>query len=98
MKKACLLSLSLLAMSLGAHAVPAKRMVYTMKQSDGTTIQVYKHGESYCAYYTTLDGKVLYSNPDINYDLCYATVVVGKFFPTSIVAHDIAYRTKAEID
>ena len=69
MKKACLLSLSLLAMSLGAHAVPAKRMVYTMKQSDGTTIQVYKHGESYCAYYTTLDGKVLYSNPDINYDL-----------------------------
>lgn len=98
MKKACLLSLSLLAMSLGVHAVPAKRMVYTMKQSDGTTIQVYKHGESYCAYYTTLDGKVLYSNPDINYDLCYATVVDGKFVPTSIVAHDIAERTQVEIE
>ena len=41
---------------------------------------------------------MLYSNPDINYDLCYATVVDGKFVPTSIVAHDIAERTQAEIE
>lgn len=98
MKKSFLLALPLLAMSLGAHAVPAKRMVYTMKQSDGTTVQVYKHGERFCAYYTTLDGKVLYSNPDANYDLCYANVVDGKVVPSNIVAHEIADRTQAELD
>lgn len=98
MKKSFLLALSLLTLSLGASAVPAKRMVYTMKQSDGTTIQVYKHGERYCAYYTTLDGKVLYSNPDANYDLCYANVENGKVVPTRIVAHDIDQRTPAELD
>lgn len=98
MKKSFLLALSLLTLSLGASAIPAKRMVYTMKQSDGTTIQVYKHGERYCAYYTTLDGKVLYSNPDANYDLCYANVENGKVVPTSIVAHDIENRTQAELD
>lgn len=98
MNRTFLLSLSLLTLSLGAHAVPAERKVCTMKQSDGTTIQVYKHGERYCAYYTTLDGKVLYSNPDAHYDLCYANVVDGQLVPTNIVAHDIAYRTQAELD
>lgn len=97
MKRTFLLSLSLLAMSLGASAVPAKHMVYTMKQSDGTTIQVYKHGNRGLAYYTTLDGKVLRANPDMNDDLCYADVADGKIVTSNIVAHDIEQRTAAEI-
>ena len=98
MKRTFLLSLSLLAMSLGASAVPAKHMVYTMKQSDGTTIQVYKHGHRGLAYYTTIDGKVLRANPDLNDDLCYADVVDGKIVTSNIVAHDIEQRTAEELN
>lgn len=88
----------MLAMGVASYAVPAKRIVCKMKQSDGTTVQVYKHGSMYCAYYTSLDGKVLYPNAEMNGDLCYATISDGKVVPSSVVAHDESERTQAELE
>lgn len=84
------------AMAWSTWAIRPLRIAAPMKQSDGTTVQVYKHGDQYCAYYTTLDGKVLYSNA--TGDLCYANLVNGELVPSNVIAHDPESRNQAEIE
>lgn len=86
----------MLSMAWNAQAIRPLRKAETIKQSDGTTIQVYKHGDQFCAYFTTLDGKVLYSN--IAGDLCYARLDNGELVATEMIAHDPQMRSKEEID
>ena len=94
MRKYLLLSLALALCSLGVQAIRPLRVPLTMKQSDGTTLTVYRNGESYCAFFTTEDGKVVY--PNDKGDLCYAKVVNGQIAASSVLAHEAAVRSAAE--
>ena len=95
MRKSLLLALALAFSSLGAQAIRPQRIPITMKQSDGTTIKVYRNGESYCAFFTTEDGKVVY--PNAKGDLCYASLVNGQISASSVLAHEVADRSATEI-
>ncbi|MBP5235087.1 MAG: M6 family metalloprotease domain-containing protein [Bacteroidales bacterium] len=53
-----------------AYGAPARRLVFTLTQPDGTEIQVLVHGDDNCHYMTDLDGHVLKRNQDGFY--CYA--------------------------
>lgn len=95
MRKSLLLALALAFSSLGAQAIRPQRIPITMKQSDGTTIKVYRNGESYCAFFTTEDGKVVY--PNAKGDLCYASLVNWQIAASSVLAHEVADRSATEI-
>lgn len=94
MKKFLLLTLAIFSMAWNAQAIRPIRKAELIKQSDGTTVHAFKHGDQYCAYYTTLDGKVLYSN--IAGDLCYARLEKGELVATDMIAHDLQLRTTEE--
>lgn len=96
MKKILITALALLSMAWNAQAIRPLRKAETIKQSDGTTIQAFKHGDQFCAYFTTLDGKVLYSN--MAGDLCYARMDRGQLVATEMIAHDPQMRSQAEKD
>lgn len=81
--------------SVGASAIRPIPKAFTVKQSDGTTLSVYKKGNDHLAFYTTLDGKVLVRNS--NGDLCYAAGENGVLTPTTQLAHNTAERSAAEI-
>ena len=95
MRKSLFLGLALTFCTLGVQAIRPERIPITMKQSDGTTIKVYRNGESYCAFFTTEDGKVVY--PNSKGDLCYASLVNGQIAASSVVAHEAAERTASEL-
>lgn len=58
MKKTFLLIASL-CLVMGAMAVPARRGTLTVKQPDGTTIQIVKHGDEHFHYITDIQGQWL---------------------------------------
>ncbi len=64
----CLAAFLLLCFT--AYGAPARRLVFTLTQPDGTEIQVLVHGDDNCHYMTDLDGHVLKRNRDGFY--CYA--------------------------
>lgn len=85
----------MLSMAWTAEAIRPIRKAELIKQSDGTTVQAFKHGDQFCAYFTTIDGKVLYSN--IAGDLCYARLDNnGELVATDMIAHDPQLRTAGE--
>lgn len=67
MKKIILLSGALL-MASALLAVPAKRGIMTVKQPDGTTLNISKHGDERFHYTTTDDGYLLTKNIDGVYE------------------------------
>lgn len=96
MKKSILTLLLLLAVSIGSWAIRPMPKAFPHKQSDGTTIMAYLHGDGFEAYYTSLDGKVLMRTPG-GHDLCYALMQDGKLVASKLIAHEAEARTADEL-
>lgn len=69
------------------------RKLFTMSQADGTTVQLYIHGDHRFSYYTTPDGYVVVPGSDRMYH--YAEVADGKLAASAVVCHDTETRTEA---
>ena len=94
MKKLFSLLLVLFAFILTAQAVPPLHRPYTLQQSDGTTVTVYKNGHDGLAFYTTEDDHVVL--PNAKGDLCYAVMQAGRLVASDMIAHDAVQRTAEE--
>lgn len=94
--KKILLSLLLLTLTVTAGAVPPEHRLQTLTQPDGTTIQVYRHGEWRTDFFTTIDGRVLVRG--LNKGLYYAEAGADGLQASAILAHELNDRTSAELD
>lgn len=94
MKKHILTVAVALALGLTANAIHPIHKLFPVKQSDGTTVMLYKNGNGYLAFYTTEDDQVVVR--DGNGTLCYADVKDGKLVASTVVVHNMAERTDAE--
>lgn len=95
MMKKILLLLALLAVPPIAFAVPAKRVVKKVRQSDGTSLLVMLRGDEYVHYYATTDGvPVLRSQTG---DFTYAQFSGGHLEATGVVAHAAPQRAVSEL-
>lgn len=86
--------LVMMAMATYSHAIRPIHVAFPHKQSDGTTIMAYLHGDGFEAYFTSLDGKILVRNS--NNDLCYAQFSNNKLLPSSLIAHEADSRSAEE--
>lgn len=93
MKKIVMAAL-LLAMTLTASAIRPIHKLFPVKQSDGTTVMLYKNGDGHLAFYTTEDDKVVVRNDDGK--LCYGELVDGKLVASAMAVHNMAERTAEE--
>ena len=85
--------LAILAISL--FAVPANRIPFVVKQSDGTTLTLVLGGDEVMKFHTTLDGKYVIKSEEGDY--CYATFSQdGEFVSTGVVAHNSDNRSGEE--
>lgn len=94
MKKKLAVSFLSMAVALSVNAVPALHKLFPMKQTDGTTVMLYKNGNGGLAFYTTPDNHVVL--PNANGTLCYAQEKDGVISVTDILVHDIEARTPEE--
>lgn len=94
MKKTLVMAIAALTMSLSAQAVRAIHKLFPIKQSDGTTVMLYKNGDGHLAFYTTEDGQVVVPGSDGM--LYYAKLTDGNITATSVRVHNISERTEAE--
>ncbi len=94
MKKHLVTVMAALALSLSASAIRAIHKLFPVKQSDGTTVMLYKNGNGYLAFYTTEDNRVVIR--DDSGTLCYAQAVDGKLVASATAVHNIGERTDAE--
>ena len=94
MRKSFALTLVSLAMALSAQAIRPVHKAFPVKQSDGTTVMLFKNGDGHLAFYTTEDNQVVVR--DANGTLCYAKLQGTELVATSVVCHDIANRTAEE--
>ena len=95
MKKSFALTVVSLALALSAQAIRPIHKAFPVKQSDGTTVMLYKNGDGHLAFYTTEDHQVVVRNADGT--LCYAKLVGTDLVATDVVVHDITSRTADEI-
>lgn len=95
MKKSLALTVVSLAMAFSAQAIRPIHKLFPVKQSDGTTVMLYKNGDGHLAFYTTEDDQVVVRNSDGT--LCYAKLEGADLVATTIVVHDMASRTAEEI-
>lgn len=72
---------------------PLKRF-YPVKQSDGTTIEVCKHGNGHFVFYSTREGWTLM--PDANGDMQYAVKTQHGLSLTGVLAHGQSAHTVPE--
>jgi len=94
MKK--ILSLLVLAlMAVSASAIPAKRVVKTVTQADGTTLQVVLQGDETFHFMSTTDGLPIVMGQSGSYE--YANVYAGKLVPSNCVAHNAPARGADEV-
>lgn len=94
MKKIIFLNLALL-MASALFAVPAKRGTMTVKQPDGTTLNISKHGDEYFHYTTTDDGYLLTKNANGVYE--YAEFDGQNIRSLGVAAKPIDKRSKADL-
>lgn len=94
MNKKLAVTLVAMAIATSAGAVRAIHKLFPMKQTDGTTVMLYKVGDGHLAFYTTPDNQVVVSNADGT--LCYAELKDGVLVSTDIPVHDMEYRTAGE--
>ena len=85
MKKALLTLVALLCCAIAAVAVPAKPGWNTVKQSDGTTLQVQAVGNAFNHALLTTDGLMVARGNDG--DFYYYSSVTGL---TAVRAHDVS--------
>ena len=96
MKKIFTTTLMVLAVGLSANAIRPVHKLFPVKQSDGTTVMLYKNGNGYLAFYTTEDNKVVI--PNDNGTLCYAELQNGKLVASAFATHNMGERTEAETE
>jgi len=84
----------LAVLAVTAHAIPPKRILYPVRQSDGTVVKLYKHGHNSLSYYSTTDGKIVKRNAQG--DLCYATFEGNRLVATNVKVHNPAERDAEE--
>ena len=77
-----------------ADATRPLRKSFPVRQSDGTTLMVYRQGNGHFGFYTTTDGIALLRNA--NGDLCYAEKTDNGLKATSMAAHEADKRGKEE--
>lgn len=90
--KRLLFTLSIIAASLSALAVPAKPGLIPMTQPDGSVIEVRLYGDEYHHFYTTADGYYLVC--DDSGAFCYADVdAAGRTVSSGIPATAVSARS-----
>ncbi len=82
--------------TVATYAVRPLRIAMTARQSDGSTIVVYKEGETRLGitFHVTVDDIAVVKNA--KGDFCYASLVDGKLEPSEVVAHDAVARSDEE--
>ena len=93
MKRNCLI-ICLWALCATLRAVPAKRVVCSLTQPDGTLLSAMPWGDDRCHGLATLDGLPLLPTTDGGW--AYALVENGCLSPTLLLAHDVAQRNEEE--
>ena len=91
MKKNLFALVVLMCCAIAAVAVPAKPGWQTVKQSDGTVLQVQAMGDAFNHALLTTDGLMVAQGKDG--DLYYYSSVTGL---TTVRAHDVSSRTASE--
>jgi immune inhibitor A len=87
------LTLLLLLISVMANAIPAKRDIRSVVQSDGTQLQVMLVGDEWFHYYQTVDGVPLMQRGN---DYYYADVSGFALTASDVLAHNLGSRSAAE--
>ena len=96
MKKTLLfLFLGMMGLCQEMEATSPLRRVISVKQSDGTVLQVQKEGNGHFMYYTTTDGIALMRGA--NGDFQYAKVVADGLLASGVCAHETHLRSTREI-
>lgn len=93
MKRIFLLFVMAVSM-LSVFAIRAIHKPFAMQNPDGTTVMLYKNGDGYLAFYTTLDNRVVVRN-EAGF-LCYAKNENGRLAPSDMKVHDLTLRDAAE--
>lgn len=93
--KRILLSALLLAATMTVGAVRPMHKLFPVKQNDGTTVMLYKHGDGHLAFYTTEDDKVVVRDADGR--LCYGLLdASGNLTASAMPVHNVGERTADE--
>ncbi len=92
MKRLILTVFVLMGMQL-LHAIPAKREVSKVKQSDGSLLEIMQRGDESFHFYTTTDGLPLTETSE---GFTYASVINGNLISTDILAHNKQERSLRE--
>lgn len=94
MKKKFAVTLTAMAVAMSASAIHAVHKLFPVKQSDGTTVMLYKNGDGQLAFYTTADNQVVVRNAEGT--LCYGELKDSELVASRIVVHNFDERTAAE--
>ena len=94
MKKKFAVTLMAMAVAVSASAIRAVHKLFPIKQSDGSTVMLYKNGDGRLAFYTTVDNQVVVRNSEGT--LCYGELKNGELVASNVITHNIADRTEAE--
>ncbi|MBQ7691560.1 MAG: M6 family metalloprotease domain-containing protein [Muribaculaceae bacterium] len=88
------LALAAAVLALGAAAVPANPTPVAVSQPDGTTLTLMLCGDEYYHFNTTTDGYTVVQ--DSHGRWVYATLAGSDLRPTTVMAHDVGWRTATE--
>ncbi len=94
MKKTFAMTLVAMAVAMSANAIRPLHKLFPVKQSDGTTLMLYKHGNDHLAFYSTADDKVVVPNEDGT--LCYAILKDGKLVASDVAVSNVENRSVVE--
>ena len=95
MKKILFLMLLSVTFTLPALAIRPLQKVWTVKQSDSTSIKILVHGEGgRTVFFTSLDGKIIVKGADNNF--YHAIIRDGELHPSTYLAHEAGDRTAEE--
>lgn len=97
MFKHFILTSALALLTLSAAATTPKRIPLQVKQSDGTTLTVFRAGNAQCHYYITTDGVPVLQDRNSN-DLVYAINTDGRLTAGTVLAHEIDFRNDMEAE
>ena len=91
--KKLLLTMALCAITAVMQAVPARRNVHTVAQSDGSTLKIRLRGDESFHYLETADGHPIVNTSN---GYMYGKVENGRLMSSGILAHDAAMRGVSE--
>lgn len=92
-KKQTLILICGVLYSVCLHAVPAKRVLKTVTQPDGSVLEMRLSGDEFLRYYETTDGTPL---KEYNGAYYYAAVSADSLSASSCMAHDVYLRDTEE--